>query len=380
VNYRATIRRESRLNRAGVKLLNDTRIVMGGLGRQGCAGMMFRSMFDFLARLFCLVLGSPAVFAAGHTLSISGTRFYLNDQPFPYTAVSFFNAIYNPTFNQNSAARKEWIAKFQKYGINVLRVWCQWDNQRTFVDLGPDKTLYHPDGGLREEHVKTLKAIIADADELGVIVQVVLFSHESWANNIRLAPTAMDQAVAAVTRELMPHRNVVFQVWNEFSERVIESVRIIRSVDAKRLVTNSAGFSSFLGDPPQNNALDYLTPHTMRQTGGRHWEIAPVEIQYLLTRYRKPVVDDEPARNGTPNFGGPKQATSPYDHILQIQKVWQIGGYICYHHDMFQTGYGTPACPPQGIPDPEFNPYHRQVFEFIALRDRYMQPGTFPAK
>jgi hypothetical protein len=90
------------------------------------------------------------------------------------------------------------------------------------------------------------------------------------------------------------------------------------------------------------------------------------------------VVDDEPARNGTSRFGGPKDTTSPYDHILQIQRVWDIGGYITYHHDMFQTGYGTPAIAPSGIPDPEFNPYHRQVLEFIALRARYMPAFPTP--
>jgi hypothetical protein len=42
---------------------------------------------------------------------------------------------------------------------------------------------------------------------------------------------------------------------------------------------------------------------------------------------------------------------------------------------MFQTGYGTPAVPPNGIPDPEFNPYHRAVLEFIAVRERYQRPG-----
>jgi hypothetical protein len=42
-----------------------------------------------------------------------------------------------------------------------------------------------------------------------------------------------------------------------------------------------------------------------------------------------------------------------------------------YHHDMFQTGYGTPACPPHGIPAPDFSPYHRVVFEFLAQGDRY---------
>ena len=51
--------------------------------------------------------------------------------------------------------------------------------------------------------------------------------------------------------------------------------------------------------------------------------------------------------------------------------MWQEGGYVTYHHDMFQTGAGTPAVPPSGIPDPEFSPYHRQVFEFLARRTRY---------
>lgn len=60
-----------------------------------------------------------------------------------------------------------------------------------------------------------------------------------------------------------------------------------------------------------------------------------------------------------------------YDHILQIWQVWQLGAYITYHHDMFQTGYGSPAVPPSGIPDPEFSPYHRQVFEYIAMRERH---------
>ncbi len=94
----------------------------------------------------------------------------------------------------------------------------------------------------------------------------------------------------------------------------------------------------------------------------------------LLAKHRKPVVDDELARCGTPEtvrFGGPKEKTHPVNHILQIYRIRQIGAYPTYHHDMFQTGYGTPAVPPSGIPDPEFSPYHRQVFEFLALQERY---------
>jgi hypothetical protein len=155
----------------------------------------------------------------------------------------------------------------------------------------------------------------------------------------------------------------------------MEHVKTIRAADPKRLITNAPGSAGFLGDASQNEALDYLTPHTTRQGAAKHWEIAPREIAYLLARYQKPVIDDEPARNGTSRFGGPKDSTSPMDHILQIYQVWQAGGYVIYHHDMFQTGYGTQPVPPSGIPDPEFSPYHRQVLEFIAKQNRYA-PAT----
>ena len=91
-----------------------------------------------------------------------------------------------------------------------------------------------------------------------------------------------------------------------------------------------------------------------------------------MKRSRKPVVDDEPARNGTVKFGGPKTPVSPFDHVVQIARVWAVGGYPTYHHDMFQTGAGSPEVPPSGIPDPEFSPYHKVVFVFLAQRDRYM--------
>jgi hypothetical protein len=85
------------------------------------------------------------------------------------------------------------------------------------------------------------------------------------------------------------------------------------------------------------------------------------------------VVDDEPARTGTGRFGGPPEPISPFDHIVQIAKVWELGGYVVYHHDMFQMGRGHETVPPSGIPDPEFSPFHKQVFEFLKQRARYMR-------
>lgn len=314
-------------------------------------------------------------------LTISGTRFLLDGKPFPYTGVSFFNAIYNPEFNKSSENRAHWLEKFRAHGVNVLRVWGQWDNARGFVDTSPQTTLYGKDGSLQTKHLATLKSILADCARQDMVVEIAFFAEESFREKIRIGEPADEKAVAALTRELLPYRNAAFQIWNEHTDaRVLPLVKVIKSIDPQRLVTNSYGYSGFLGSDEENKALDYLTPHTTRQGNGRHWEIAPRELQSLLKKYNKPVVDDEPARNGTKKFGGPKEETSPFDHIQQIVRVWQIGAHVTYHHDMFQTGYGTPACPPHGIPDPDFSPYHSVVFDFLAQRDRYWPLPDPPAK
>jgi hypothetical protein len=312
-----------------------------------------------------------------HKISISGTSFLLNGEAFAFTGLSFFNAIYNGAFNQSSTERGYWLQKFGSYGINVLRIWAQWDNHLGFIDTAPEATLYNADGSLLLHNLERLKTIIHEADELGMVIELVLFANESWVSGVRLDSVAAARAVTALTQELLPFRNVAFQVWNEASFNVLEHVQQIKTVDPQRLVSNSPGGAGILGDDTQNQVLDFLTPHTSRQDKapqGRHWQVAPQEISGLLHRFNKPVVDDEPARNGTAQsqaFGGPKGATSPTDHILQIYQVWQLGAYIVYHHDMFQAGYGAPSIPPHGIPDPEWSSYHRTVLEFIGQRERY---------
>jgi hypothetical protein len=327
-------------------------------------------------RLIWLTASVAALASAQNNplLTIRDSRFELDSKPFPFTGVTFFNAIYNPAFNRDSATRRRWMEKFRSYGINVFRVWAQWDCHRGFADSTASTSLYFIDGKLRQPHVETLKHIAQDAGELGMCIELTLFSQESWHDGIRLSPEAADRAVASLTNELKPYRNITFQVWNEFSERTIDHIKTIKSIDPQRLVTTSPGGSGVLSASDQETrSLDYLSPHTSRQSaGGRHWEIAPTEIAYLLKRYRKPVVDDEPARTGTRMWGGPTGESYPIDHIIQIYKVWQLGAYIIYHHDMFQTGYGTSAVPPNGIPDPEFSPYHKAVFEYIRMRDRFV--------
>jgi hypothetical protein len=120
-----------------------------------------------------------------------------------------------------------------------------------------------------------------------------------------------------------------------------------------------------LGDDAQNEILDLLTPHTVRGGVDRFWETAPRQIAGLIEKFRKPVIDDEPARTGLVQFGGIEGGTKPEQHIAQVEAVRRAGGYHTYHHDMFQRAYGDPATPPLGLPDPDFSPFHRQVFDYL---------------
>lgn len=324
--------------------------------------------------LAALLFVLPAVVLAqnNYAVAIQGTGFTLNKTPFNFTGLSFFNALYNPAFNQSAAARTQWLATFKRYGINVIRVWGQWDNKLGFVDTCPTCTLYNSDGSLRPNHLRTLKEIIQAADANGMVVLFVLFQRESWNDNIILPDKAADKAVAQVTKALQPFRNVILQIWNEHDYRTLDYLKIIKLIDKDRIVTNSPGYGGVLGSDAENIALDYLSPHTSRQDNA-HWDIAPKEIAYLLTKYNKPVVDDEPARKGTSQFGGPKIPTLPYDHILHLYNVKKAGGYVVYHHDMFQTNSDGQTIPPSGIPEPEFSPYHKQVFEYLANQAKYFR-------
>jgi hypothetical protein len=301
---------------------------------------------------------------ATRVLAIEGTRLTLDGRPFALQGLSFFNALYNPTFNRDAAGRLRWLRTFKDTGVNTLRVWCQWDfaPPRTFVDVAPECTLYTDEGAVRDEPFRTLAEIIAAADSLGMVLEVTLFSHEKQPN---LAVAAQERGAREVARRLLPHRNLILQIWNEDSTEVRRLYEAVKAVDPARLVTNSPGVANVLGDEAQNRLLDLLTPHTVRRQAERFWEEAPRQIAALLQQYRKPVIDDEPARTGLLQFGGIEGGTTPERHIEQIRRVRAAGGYHIYHHDMFQRPYGDPATPPSGLPDPDFSPFHRRVFDFL---------------
>ncbi|TLS51279.1 hypothetical protein FE782_16245 [Paenibacillus antri] len=302
-------------------------------------------------------------------LHVKDGRFRLDGQPYYLQGVSFFNALFNDAFNRSEEDRRAWLAKFKAYGVNCLRVWCQWDlnpKVKTFIDVHPDHTLYTEDGQVKDLYFERLAALLAEADALDMTVEVALFVVERYEHPIAPFPLwAHERAAAEMTRRLLPYRNLILQIWNENSVHVPILYETIKRIDYARIVTNSPGYadSVYRGTHEHNDLVDVLTPHTNRSED-EFYKAAVLELEMLMEKYRKPVIDDEPARNGTLKFGG-REGTTPQMHIEQIRSVRALGAYHIYHHDMFQLGYGDPSIPPSGIPDPEFSPYHRQVFEWL---------------
>ncbi len=331
--------------------------------------MNFLRILVLLGALAGVAASQPATSA----LTIRGTRFYLDQKPFHFQGVSFFNALYNKGFNRSAESREKCLRKFKSYGITVLRVWGDWRVTNGWIDECPDCSLYvypEKDGRdrrfeprkprLNAEPMQRLKDLLAAADKQGMVIQLALFTHY-----LVYPVQTRNEFIRLVTEELRPYRNVIFEIWNEYSESVVEHTQLIHWLDPTRLVTNSAGGPTYKATHAENAALDILAPHTTRRPKqGNFWEVAPLEIKELLEAYGKPVIDGEPARRGTREFGG-NEDTKVEWHIAQNEAVRKYGGYHIYHHDMFQLPYGSAPIPPSGIPEPEFSEFHLKVFEYL---------------
>ncbi len=308
-------------------------------------------------------------------LHFAGTRFYLDDEPFYLQGLSFFNALFNEAFNASAEARRERLATFKANGVTMLRVWCQWslDSKRfPYADAHPEHTMFTPDGAVRDLYFDRLKALLLEADAMDMAIEIVLFSHECFEFPVAPFPLwAHERAAEEMADRLLPYRNAIVQIWNEHSADAAKLYEAVKRRDFLRIVANSPVRSDFrhLGTDEHNRLFDILTPHTNR-TDDEYFRLAALQVQMLIAKYGKPVVDDEPARTGTLQFGG-RPGTKPEHHIEQIRRVRAAGGYHVYHHDMFQLGYGAPTVPPSGIPDPSFSAYHAEVFRWLKENRRW---------
>ncbi len=208
--------------------------------------------------------------ASAVTLGIDGPRFTLDGRPEFLLGASFYGALGAP---EQSIQRD--LADLHERGFNWVRVWATWaanDNNVSAVA---------PDGSARQPFLDKLVALVAEADRLGMVVDVTLSRGNGAVtpDPLLASPEAHRRAVETLVEALRPHRNVYIDVGNErnIEDRrhvPFEEVRALRDrvkeLDPERLVT-----ASHAGDLSADDVkryvtecqLDFLSPHRPRRDG-----------------------------------------------------------------------------------------------------------------
>ncbi len=210
-------------------------------------------------------------------LSIRGTTFYMDGKPFYYQGLSFFNALYNQEFNGSDEIREKWMKTFKSYGITVIRIWGDWRVTNGWIDEGPDNSLYvypvkrgkeyiyEPENPeLAQVPLQRLKDLIVTANKLNMVIELCLFTHY-----LIYPVSTRNKYIQLIVEELRPYRNVIFQIWNEYSDHTVGHFELIKQLDKDRLVGNSPGGpmnnKNLVNCDEEAKVLDILMPHTTRK-------------------------------------------------------------------------------------------------------------------
>ena len=72
------------------------------------------------------------------TRGTNGTTITFDGKPTYYQGLSFFNALYNPTFSRSDEERRKWLLYLRSWGITALRVWGDWRTTNGWIDEGAE--------------------------------------------------------------------------------------------------------------------------------------------------------------------------------------------------------------------------------------------------
>jgi len=201
-------------------------------------------------------------------LAVDQTRFTLNVEPTFLYGISYYGAL-----GASDETIRADLDDMQRHGLNWVRVWATWsafDNDVSAVDA---------DGNARPEFLARLKALVADCNARGMVVDVTLSRGDGAAGPPRLGThEAHARAVETIVTELKPLRNWYVDLSNERNIRdprytSFEELRDLRErvrrLDPDRLVTASQGGdidAEELRRYVQEVGVDFITPHRPRDS------------------------------------------------------------------------------------------------------------------
>ncbi len=194
-------------------------------------------------------------------LGVDGSQFTLNGVPTFLLGFSYYGALGAP-----EAFVEEDLKQFQQLGFNWLRVWATWSA------FGEDISAVDQNGDPRKPYLDRLRALVARAEDLGMVVDITLNRGEALPNF-----ASHQHAVETLVRELKPFRNWYLDLANErdvgdarfVSDDELRRLRArVRELDPQRLVTASFGGHDLSEDDVRDAiveiGVDFLCLHRPR--------------------------------------------------------------------------------------------------------------------
>jgi len=201
---------------------------------------------------------------SGTVLGIDGTAFTINGEKTFLLGASYYGALGAP---DDFITRD--LEDLKGLGVNWIRVsavWDMFDNNVSTVDMA---------GNAREPYLAKLKAIVAEAERRGMVVDVTLARMPCLPNQ-----EAHLRAVETLANALKGCRNVYFDLANERDQNYpgggfvsyaeLRALRDrVKAADPDRLVTASgepadrADLARYLMEA----GLDFISPHLARDAG-----------------------------------------------------------------------------------------------------------------
>jgi hypothetical protein len=282
----------------------------------------------------------------------------VDDRPVFLLGCSYYGAL--------GADEKSWKADLddmQKAGINWIRVWATWGAFGRDVSAVDGQT-----GRPRQPYFDKLKALVAECDRRGMVVDVTLSRGNDITGANRLATIESHQrAVESLVAALEPWRNWYLDLSNE---RNIQDKRFtsyddlvrlrarVRELDPKRLVTASQG-GDISDDEVQKYVskvrVDFLTPHRSRDKDSP--DQTESTTRRLLAKMNQlgrvvPVHYQEPFRRG---YGGHSPDVNDFVTDLRGAISGGAAGW-CFHN-------GDTRDAKDGQPRRSFDLTSRRLFE-----------------
>ena len=209
-----------------------------------------------ITQLLCAISVITLAHAAP-TLGIEGDHFTIDGKPQFLLLVSYFDAV--RASDQSLESDFAWLRANRFDGLRIFPNW--WNVTKD--DGFPPDTLFDGDGNIRPAQLARLKTVLGRATAHNLIVDLS-FAHETVrglsalrddqvgkpqgelpVNQVRA--DACEHAFVSVTKELLPYRNLFFDIQNEFNgrvthlsnEEVSRFAAAIKRADPSRLLTAS---------------------------------------------------------------------------------------------------------------------------------------------